>query len=45
MLQHPEVQRTAQEHLDRVVGRDRLPEMADRDLLPYIVGIVNEIFR
>ena len=45
MLQHPEVQRTAHEQLDRVIGRDRLPEMADRDSLPYIVGIVNEVLR
>ena len=35
MLRHPEVQKTVQEELDRVVGRDRLPAMADRPSLPY----------
>lgn len=45
MLLYPNVQRKAQEELDRVVGRDRLPEVADRQSLPYVSAIVKEILR
>lgn len=45
MVMHPEVQRTAHEELDRIVGQDRLPEFADRDSLPYISAIVKEVLR
>ncbi|KAK7427395.1 hypothetical protein QQZ08_006164 [Neonectria magnoliae] len=41
----PEVQRKAQEEIDRVVGRDRLPTSADRQNLPYIEATVKEVFR
>lgn len=30
MLRHPDVQRKAQEEIDAVVGRDRLPSLEDR---------------
>ncbi|KAH6917898.1 cytochrome P450 98A3 [Coprinopsis sp. MPI-PUGE-AT-0042] len=42
---HPEVQRKAQEELDRVVGTDRLPQMSDKENLPYINAIVKEAGR
>ena len=45
MIKFPEVQRRAQEEIDRVVGRDRLPSFADRDNLPYINGVVKEAMR
>ncbi|KAK7462918.1 hypothetical protein VKT23_007498 [Stygiomarasmius scandens] len=45
MLLFPAVQRRAQEELDRVVGRSRLPSFADMKHLPYIQAIVNEILR
>ena len=45
MLMHPEVQRKAQEELDRVVGRDRLPEFEDRDSLPYLDALTKEVLR
>ncbi|EKM55883.1 uncharacterized protein PHACADRAFT_144778 [Phanerochaete carnosa HHB-10118-sp] len=45
MLLHPEAQRKAQEELDRVVGRDRLPEMTDRESLPYITAMIKELLR
>ena len=35
----------AQDELDRVVGRDRLPEFSDRENLPYINAIVKEVIR
>ncbi|KAH8879294.1 cytochrome P450 [Thozetella sp. PMI_491] len=45
MVLHPEVQRKAQEEIDRVIGPDRLPSAADRDRLPYIQHIVKETAR
>jgi cytochrome P450 len=43
MIKHPEAQRKAQEEIDRVVGRDRFPGFADRDNLPYIDAIWQEV--
>jgi len=45
MILYPEVQRKAQEEIDRVVGAARLPDFSDRESLPYINAIVNETFR
>ncbi|KAH8651317.1 putative cytochrome P450 oxidoreductase OrdA-like protein [Xylariales sp. PMI_506] len=47
MALYPEVLRKAQEELDRVILRplDRLPTMSDRDSLPYIEAVVQEILR
>jgi hypothetical protein len=42
---HPEVQKCGQEELNRVIGHDRLPTFDDRPALPYIEGIVKEVFR
>lgn len=41
----PEAIKTAQEEIDRVVGRDRLPDWQDRPNLPYVTAIVNETHR
>jgi cytochrome P450 len=45
MTLHPEIQRKAQEEIDAVIGRDRLPEMRDRKDLPYVDCIVKEVLR
>jgi len=45
MLLFPETQRKGQEEIDRVVGRDRLPTLADRDHLPYLNAMVKETMR
>jgi cytochrome P450 len=45
MLLFPHVQRKAHEELDRVIGRDRLPEFSDQDQLPYIKAICLELLR
>ena len=45
MLLHPGVQRAAQDELDRVVGRQRLPDLTDRDSLPYVTAILKEVWR
>lgn len=45
MITHPEVQIKAQEEIDRVIGNDRLPELADKDHLPYVDAVVKELLR
>lgn len=45
MTLFPEVQRKAQEEIDRVLGPGRLPTVADRSRLPYIDAIVKEVLR
>jgi len=45
IVKHPEVQRKAQEEIDRVVGSGRLPEVSDRPDLPYIEAIYRELLR
>lgn len=45
MMLNPEVQVKAQSELDRVVGRDRLPDFLDREKLPYIDALVTELWR
>ncbi|EKM55771.1 uncharacterized protein PHACADRAFT_195823 [Phanerochaete carnosa HHB-10118-sp] len=45
MLTNPDIQRKAQEEIDRVVGNSRLPDFTDRDSLPYIECIAQETMR
>lgn len=45
MVLSPEAMRKAQEELDRVVGRDRLPKLSDRDHLPSVDAVVKEVLR
>ncbi|EKM55873.1 uncharacterized protein PHACADRAFT_209385 [Phanerochaete carnosa HHB-10118-sp] len=45
MVMFPETQASAHEELDRVIGRKRLPDIEDRDSLPYISAIVQEVLR
>ncbi|KIJ53479.1 hypothetical protein M422DRAFT_154433 [Sphaerobolus stellatus SS14] len=44
LVLHPDAQRKAQEELDRVLG-DRLPDMEDRDSLPYTNALIEEVQR
>ena len=37
--------RKAQAELDAIVGRDRLPSFEDKEKLPYICAMVNEVLR
>ncbi|KAL3490239.1 cytochrome P450 [Aspergillus germanicus] len=45
MALHSEVQKKAQEELDRVLGSNKLPTFEDRSKLPYIDAIVKESLR
>lgn len=45
MIRYPEVQRKAQEEIDRVVGTGRLPSFEDREKLPYLNALVKETQR
>ncbi|TDL20320.1 cytochrome P450 [Rickenella mellea] len=45
MVLHPEIQMNAQEQIDKVVGRDRLPEFSDLVRLPYAEAILKETLR
>ncbi|ETW77250.1 cytochrome P450 monooxygenase 107 [Heterobasidion irregulare TC 32-1] len=42
---YPEVQKRAQNELDAVVGRERLPQYEDQESLPYINAICQEFLR
>ena len=45
MVIHQDVLKKAQEEIDRVIGNERLPDLGDRSLLPYIQCIILEIYR
>ncbi|KAJ7463702.1 cytochrome P450 [Mycena latifolia] len=45
MILHPEYQAKAQKEIDSVVGDLRLPEFEDRDNLPFMECILQEVFR
>ena len=45
MAMHPDIQRKAQEELDRVVGSDRLPTFEDQASLPYVNALLREVLR
>ncbi|KAG2149337.1 cytochrome P450 [Suillus clintonianus] len=45
MVLHPEAQAKAHAEIDRVVGKDRLPDFDDRPALPYVEAILRETLR
>jgi cytochrome P450 len=45
MVVYPEVQKRAQEELERVVRRDRFPDFSDKARLPYLEGVIRECLR
>ncbi|CAE6488034.1 unnamed protein product [Rhizoctonia solani] len=45
MVYHPEVQKTAQAEIDRVVGNSRLPNLSDRESLRYTEAVYKEVLR
>ncbi|KAL1938286.1 hypothetical protein VTO73DRAFT_11737 [Trametes versicolor] len=45
MVRNPEAVRKAQEEIDRMVGRERLPDFSDRASLPYLDAFLEELYR
>ncbi|XP_046679471.1 probable cytochrome P450 304a1 isoform X1 [Homalodisca vitripennis] len=45
LLQYPEVQAKAQQEVDNVVGRSRLPNLDDRKNMPYTEAVLREVMR
>ncbi|KAJ7625699.1 cytochrome P450 [Roridomyces roridus] len=45
MLSNPEAQSKAQAEIDSVIGGDALPTFEDRDSLPYVSALINEVLR
>lgn len=45
MALFPQVQKKAQEELDRVIGPNRLPEIGDINQIPYIRALIMETLR
>lgn len=45
MTMNPEVQQKAQAEIDKVIGNDRFPTLADQANLPYLEAVVKELFR
>lgn len=45
MTLEPEVQKKAQEEIDRVLGTKRVLGIADRPNLPYVEAVVKEVLR
>ena len=45
MMMYPEVQRKAQAEIDRVIGNERFPTVADQANLPYIDAVAKEVLR
>jgi cytochrome P450 len=45
MALFPDAQAKAQAEIDAVIGRDRLPTLADQNQLPYVHALVSEVLR
>ncbi|KAF5346774.1 hypothetical protein D9756_010418 [Leucocoprinus leucothites] len=45
MLKYPRVQKLAQQEIDSVIGRHRLPEFSDQPDLPYLSAVLKEVLR
>ena len=45
MALYPEIQRCAQEEIEKVIGNDRLPTWDDQPNLPYVCALIKEVLR
>jgi cytochrome P450 len=45
MALYPDAQQKAQEEIDQIVGRDRLPDFSDQGNLPYLNALCKEVVR
>ncbi|CAE6360896.1 unnamed protein product [Rhizoctonia solani] len=42
---HPEAAKLAQAEIDTIIGRERLPELKDRENMPYTDALIQEVIR
>lgn len=45
MMKYPKVQQKVFEEIDNTLGREKLPTMADRQSMPYVMATLNEVQR
>jgi len=45
MTLHPDSQRRAQAEIDRVIGKERLPTIDDKNVLPLTTALIKEVMR
>lgn len=45
LILYPDVQKKAQEEIDAITGRERLPTFEDREKMPYLQNIIEETTR
>ncbi|KAG1714922.1 Cytochrome P450 2J6 [Nymphon striatum] len=45
MIHHPKIQEKVQAEIDEVIGKERLPKMEDKPLLPFTTATLQEIER
>ena len=45
MVNFPDIQRKVQDELDKIVGPNRLPSLADKPQLPYLEATLSEVQR
>ena len=45
MSLHPEIFSELQAEINTVVGRDRLPELSDREKLSFLECVIKEVYR
>ena len=45
LIRYPDIQLKIQNELDKVIGRDRLPNLDDRPQLPYTESFIQELLR
>jgi len=45
LITHPKVQEKLHREIDQVIGKNRLPTLADKSKMPYTEAITNEILR
>lgn len=45
MTLYPAAQKKAQAEIDSMIGPGRIPSFEDKDILPYVNALTNEVFR